>query len=42
MNPFELSGVTEEGDDELRMKLLALQGFFKVLLRIYPTLKNQS
>jgi len=31
MNPFELSGVTEEGDDELRMKLLALQGFFKVL-----------
>ncbi|MFA5633649.1 MAG: DUF87 domain-containing protein [Candidatus Dojkabacteria bacterium] len=32
MNPFELSGVTEEGDDELRMKLLALQGFFKVML----------
>lgn len=31
MNPFELSGITEEGDDELRMKLLALQGFFKVL-----------
>lgn len=31
MNPFELSGVTEEGDDELRMKLLALQGFFRVL-----------
>lgn len=31
MNPFELSGVTEEGDDELRMKMLALQGFFKVL-----------
>lgn len=31
MNPFELSGVTEEGDDELRMKLLALHGFFKVL-----------
>jgi len=31
MNPFELSGVTEEGDDELRMKLLALQGFFKVM-----------
>lgn len=31
MNPFELSGVTEEGDDELRMKMLALQGFFRVL-----------
>ncbi|MDD4381922.1 MAG: ATP-binding protein [Candidatus Dojkabacteria bacterium] len=31
MNPFELSGVSEEGDDELRMKLLSLQGFFKVL-----------
>jgi len=31
MNPFELSGITEEGDDELRMKLLSLQGFFKVL-----------
>jgi len=31
MNPFELSGVSEEGDDELRMKLLSLHGFFKVL-----------
>jgi len=31
MNPFELSGVTEDGDDELRMKMLALQGFFKVM-----------
>ena len=31
MNPFELSGVKDEGDDELRMKLLALHGFFKVL-----------
>lgn len=31
MNPFELSGVTEEGDDELRMKMLSLQGFFRVL-----------
>lgn len=31
MNPFELSGVTDEGDDELRMKLLALQGFFKIM-----------
>ncbi len=29
MNPFELSGVSEEGDDELRMKLLALHGIFQ-------------
>lgn len=32
MNPFELSGATEEGDDELRTKMLSLQGFFKVML----------
>lgn len=31
MNPFELSGVTDQEDDELRMKLLSLQGFFKVM-----------
>ena len=31
MNPFELSGVTEEGNDELRMKLLTLHGFFKIM-----------
>ncbi len=31
MNPFELSGVSQEDEDELRMKLLALQGFFKVM-----------
>ena len=31
MNPFELSGVAEEDDDELRTKLLSLQGFFKIL-----------
>lgn len=31
MNPFELSGITEDGDDELRMKLLTLHGFFKIL-----------
>jgi len=31
MNPFELAGVSEEGDDELRMKMLSLQGFFRVL-----------
>ena len=33
MNPFELASSTEEGDDELRMKLLSLHGFFKVLYR---------
>ena len=31
MNPFELSGVSEEDEDELRMKLLSLHGFFKVM-----------
>lgn len=31
MNPFELSGIKEDGDDELRMKLLTLHGFFKIL-----------
>ncbi len=31
MNPFELSGVTDQDEDELRMKMLTLQGFFKVL-----------
>ncbi len=32
MNPFELSGITEEDDeDELRAKLLSLQGFFKIM-----------
>lgn len=34
MNPFELSGVSKqnnEEDDELRMKMLALTGFFKVM-----------
>jgi len=31
MNPFELSGVTNQDEDELRMKMLTLQGFFKVL-----------
>jgi type IV secretory pathway VirB4 component len=31
MNPFELSGIKDEGDDELRMKLLTLHGFFKIL-----------
>lgn len=31
MNPFELSGVRDEEEDELRMKMLTLQGFFKVV-----------
>lgn len=31
MNPFELSGVFDEEDDELRSKMLSLQGFFKIL-----------
>lgn len=32
MNPFELSGLGDENDDELRMKMLSLQGFFKLML----------
>ena len=31
MNPFELSGVADDDEDELRIKLLSLQGFFKVM-----------
>ncbi|MCB9790989.1 ATP-binding protein [Candidatus Nomurabacteria bacterium] len=31
MNPFELSGMGE-GEDELRIKMLTLQGFFKLML----------
>ncbi|MCD4756572.1 ATP-binding protein [bacterium] len=31
MNPFELSGMADEDDDELRMKMLSLLGFFKVM-----------
>ena len=31
INPFDLSGVYEEGEDELRFKILSLHGFFKVL-----------
>lgn len=31
MNPFELSGLGNPEDDELRMKLLSLQGFFRIL-----------
>ncbi|MGI5898088.1 MAG: VirB4 family type IV secretion system protein, partial [Candidatus Dojkabacteria bacterium] len=40
MNPFELAGVSEEGDDELRMKLLALHGFFKVLYQDMTSLES--
>ncbi len=33
MNPFELSGIMPDDDeDELRMKILSLQGFLKILL----------
>jgi type IV secretory pathway VirB4 component len=31
MNPFELSGVQDDDEDELRMKMLSLLGFFKVM-----------
>ncbi len=31
INPFELSGLGDPEDDELRMKILALHGFFKVI-----------
>ncbi|MFH1547049.1 MAG: DUF87 domain-containing protein [bacterium] len=31
VNPFELSGLGDPEDDELRMKILALHGFFKVV-----------
>lgn len=32
INPFELSGFSEEGDDELRQKILSLEGFIKILV----------
>ncbi len=31
MNPFELSGLGDVNDDELRMKMLSLQGFFRLM-----------
>ncbi len=31
INPFELSGAARSDEDELRMKILSLHGFFKVL-----------
>ncbi len=32
LNPFELSGVAEEGEDELRMKIQALHGLIKIMM----------
>ena len=32
INPFDLSGIFEEGEDELRFKILSLHGLFKVML----------
>jgi type IV secretory pathway VirB4 component len=32
LNPFELSGVIEEGEDELRMKIQSLHGLLKIML----------
>jgi conjugal transfer ATP-binding protein TraC len=32
VNPFDLSGVKEEGEDELRFKILSLHGLFRIML----------
>ncbi|MBN2016170.1 ATP-binding protein [Candidatus Dojkabacteria bacterium] len=32
LNPFELSGIQEEGEDELRMKIQSLHGLLKIML----------
>lgn len=32
INPFDLSGVFEEGENELGLKILSLHGFFKVIM----------
>lgn len=32
INPFDLSGVYEEGEDELRFKILSLHGLFRIML----------
>jgi len=32
LNPFELSGVAEEGEDELRMKIQTLHGLIKIMM----------
>lgn len=34
INPFDLSGVYEEGENELGLKILSLHGFFKVIMGI--------
>lgn len=38
INPFDLSGVYEEGENELGLKILSLHGFFKVIMgNLTPT-----
>jgi len=38
INPFDLSGVYEEGENELGLKILSLHGFFKVIMgQLSPT-----
>lgn len=32
INPFDLSGIYEEGENELGLKILSLHGFFKVIM----------
>lgn len=32
INPFDLSGVYEEGENELGLKILSLHGFFKIIM----------
>lgn len=34
INPFDLSGVYEEGENELGLKILSLHGFFKVIMGV--------
>ena len=38
INPFDLSGVYEEGENELGLKILSLHGFFRVIMgQLTPT-----
>lgn len=38
INPFDLSGIYEEGENELGLKILSLHGFFKVIMgQLTPT-----
>lgn len=38
INPFDLSGIYEEGENELGLKILSLHGFFKVVMgNLTPT-----